>query len=115
MARFIKTVDAALDKQSIFRFGAFSLCSFLAIWENWYFMYSFLLLDVIFQSAMLQNVIKAVTIPGKSLLLTAMVGMIVMYNYAFVAFYVFRKDFDESCGSIVDCTTTTIYQGMLVV
>ena len=84
VARFIRTVDAALGKQQIFRFGIFALCSFLAIYYGWFFMYSFLLLDVIFQSPMLQNVIKAVTIPGKSLLLTTMVGVIVMYNYAFV-------------------------------
>jgi len=78
-----------------------------------YFYYSFLLLDIIFQSAMLQNVIKAVTIPARSLMLTALVGMIVMYNYAFIAFYKFRPDFgDKVCTSIIDCTTTTIYQGM---
>jgi hypothetical protein len=62
---------------------------------------------------MLQNVIKAVTIPARSLMLTALVGMIVMYNYAFIAFYKFRPDFgDKVCTSIIDCTTTTIYQGM---
>eukprot|EP00397_Hematodinium_sp_SG-2012_P000177 GEMP01000177.1.p1 GENE.GEMP01000177.1~~GEMP01000177.1.p1 ORF type:complete len:2785 (+),score=546.68 GEMP01000177.1:287-8641(+) len=89
------------------------LCTFcyLAITSH-YFFYSFLLLDLIFQSAMLQNVIKAVTIPSKSLILTGIVGLIVMYQYAFIAFYFFRADYSSSCSTILDCTTETIYQGL---
>jgi inositol 1,4,5-triphosphate receptor type 1/inositol 1,4,5-triphosphate receptor type 3 len=61
---------------------------------------------------MLQNVIKAVTVPLKSLFLTTVVGLIVMYEYAILGFYFFRQDYDGSCNSMLDCTTTTIYQGL---
>lgn len=35
-----------------------------------------------------------------------------MYEYAVVAFYYFRNDYDSSCSGMVDCTMTTIYQGL---
>lgn len=75
-------------------------------------MYTFLLLDILFLSPMLQNVVKAVTVPIEALTLTAVVGVIVMYEYAIIAFWYFRKDYDGTCNQMIDCTLTTIYQGL---
>eukprot|EP00746_Dinoflagellata_sp_MGD_P012901 gnl/MRDRNA2_/MRDRNA2_127657_c0_seq1.p1 gnl/MRDRNA2_/MRDRNA2_127657_c0~~gnl/MRDRNA2_/MRDRNA2_127657_c0_seq1.p1 ORF type:complete len:279 (+),score=46.91 gnl/MRDRNA2_/MRDRNA2_127657_c0_seq1:2-838(+) len=61
---------------------------------------------------MLQNVIKAITLPINSLVLTTIAGLVVMYEYALVAFYYFRRDYSGSCDSVLDCTTTTVYQGL---
>ena len=79
--------------------------------KAWFFM-AFLLLDTMFQYPMLENVLKAVMIPIKSLTLTFVLGIIIMYSYAFVAFYYFRGDYEGSCHTIGDCTMNTIYQGM---
>jgi len=79
--------------------------------DAWYF-FSFLLLDTMFQYPMLENVLKAVTKPYKALGLTFLLGMIIMYAYAFVGFYYFRPDFDGACTNIADCTVSTIYKGM---
>merc|ERR1719387_641168 len=45
-------------------------------------------------------------------MLTAGVGVVVMYNFATVAFYYFRDDYAGSCDGMVECTTTTIYKGL---
>jgi len=77
------------------------------------FYYTFLLLDVMFIFSKLQNIIKAVTDPIVSLALTMLVGIILMYEYAVIAFFYYRRDYEkESCMSMADCTMMTIYLGM---
>merc|ERR1711976_988906 len=93
LAKMIATAASSMNKQPVSRrvyLVAASIGGNLEV----YLWYSFLLLDLIFLSPMLQNVIKAVTVPFNSLILTTIVGLIVMYEYAVVAFYFFRKDYE---------------------
>jgi hypothetical protein len=80
------------------------------------FFYTFLLLDVMFIFSKLQNIIKAVTDPIVSLGLTMLVGIILMYEYAVIAFFYYRKDYNmdgaDTCTNMADCTMMTIYLGM---
>merc|ERR1719162_2766090 len=88
------------------------VCCALIANSGVYYFYSFLLLDLLFLSPMLQNVIRAVTVPINALAQTTIVGVIVMYEYAIIGFHFFRKDYKHQCQSVLDCTMTTIYQGL---
>ncbi|CAD7946435.1 unnamed protein product [Amoebophrya sp. A25] len=110
-AHLIRTIAKALERRPIWRRAGLTILCWLGIFDAWYF-FSFLLLDTMFQYPMLENVLKAVMIPIKSLGLTLLLGLIIMYTYAFVGFYYFRPDFEGACTNIADCTITTIYQGM---
>ncbi len=48
-------------------------------WTHWLFL-----------SDMLQNVMKAVTVPAVPLMMTVLLGLIIMYEYAVLGFYYFR-------------------------
>lgn len=74
--------------------------------------YSLLLLDMLYMSVYLKNVLQAVTQPAEALLMTTVFGVIIMYIYAMVGFFKFRDDFDGNCDSVLDCTVTTIYHGL---
>ncbi|KAH6928546.1 hypothetical protein HPB50_016883 [Hyalomma asiaticum] len=55
--------------------------------------YSVLLLDVLYQEETLLNVIKSVTRNGRSIILTAVLALILVYLFSIVAFLFFRDDF----------------------
>lgn len=110
IALMVKTLVTGLAQKPIVRRFAFTIFGGLALTGRYYF-YPFLLLDLIFQKPMLENVMKAVTIPFNGLVWTGCVGIIIMYSYAVVGFYMFRHDFEGNCETIPDCTAITIYQG----
>jgi hypothetical protein len=110
IALFVKTLVKGLGQKPIIRRLVFTVFGGMALTGR-YFYYPFLLLDLIFQKPMLENVMKAVTIPFNGLVWTGCVGCIIMYSYAVVGFYAFRHDFDGDCESVPDCTAVTIYQG----
>ncbi|XP_022655647.1 inositol 1,4,5-trisphosphate receptor type 1-like isoform X5 [Varroa destructor] len=56
-------------------------------------LYSVLLLDVVYQEETLLNVIKSATRNGRSILLTAVLALILVYLFSIVAFLWFRDDF----------------------
>lgn len=88
--------------------------------------YSFHLLDVINRSPPLQNVIKSVTLNIDQILLTAMLGAILMYNFAIFAFLFLSDNFydggiqagllnkngDSVCMSLLHCYFSTITYGL---
>lgn len=111
IGRLLGTASKSMGKQPVSRRVILVACSLGGNLDVYYW-YSFLMLDLLFLSPMLQNVIKAVTVPLNALILVTILGLIVMYEYAIIAFYFFRKDYDGSCNSMLDCTTTTIYQGL---
>lgn len=57
------------------------------------FFYGVLLLDVVYQEETLLNVIKSVTRNGRSIILTAVLALILVYLFSIVAFLFFRDDF----------------------
>mmetsp|Transcript_3049 Transcript_3049/g.9033 ORF Transcript_3049/g.9033 Transcript_3049/m.9033 type:complete len:509 (-) Transcript_3049:27-1553(-) len=111
VARLVATLYLSLRRQQIVRRLYLSVMAFMGVVKV-EFCYTFLLLDVMFILERLQRIIKAVLIPLDLLALTMMVGVILMYEYAVVAFYYFRRDYTGSCSSMRDCTMTTIYLGL---
>lgn len=106
MATTIHTVQQPRIARSI----AWASCCFLGhITAFWY---SFLMLDVVFHSPVLQTVMKAVTVPFTSLAMTFLVGLIIMFQYGILAFYVFRTDFNGSCTGVFECAMTVVYEGL---
>jgi len=114
VARMIATAYVSLKRQAIFRRVFFlSMATAAILREEYYF--TFLLLDIMFIFDKLKNIIKAVVTPIESLGLTMMVGVIMMYEYAVIAFFYYRQDYangdSQYCNSMGDCTLMTIYLG----
>ena len=63
-----------------------SIWTSLAIFYNRIF-YSFMLLDIIERSQILQNIIKAITTNIKQLCMTGLLGLVIMYIYSMFSFY----------------------------
>uniref|UniRef100_UPI00358E2778 inositol 1,4,5-trisphosphate-gated calcium channel ITPR1-like n=1 Tax=Myxine glutinosa TaxID=7769 RepID=UPI00358E2778 len=57
------------------------------------FFYSLLLFDVVYREETLLNVIKSVTRNGRSILLTAVLGLILVYLFSIVGFLFLKDDF----------------------
>ena len=57
------------------------------------FFYSLMLLDVVYREDTLLNVIRSVTKNGRSILLTAVLAVILIYLFSIVGFIFFRDDF----------------------
>lgn len=51
------------------------------------------MLDILIQSETLRNVIYSVTKNGKSILLTGMLTVVIVYLFAIVGYLIFRDDF----------------------
>ncbi|KAK2709545.1 inositol 1,4,5-trisphosphate receptor-like isoform X2 [Artemia franciscana] len=72
------------------------------------FCYAFLLLDVIYREETLKNVIQSVTKNGRSIILTAALGFVLVYLFSIVGFIFFQDDFQleiepivrPSCGDV---------------
>jgi len=81
------------------------------------YFYTFLLLDVVNFSGKLQNVVKAVSNPLESLVLTSMLGTLVMYGYASYGYFFLRFDFEDDdrrlfCETFTDCIIYTVNTGL---
>ncbi|XP_070152834.1 inositol 1,4,5-trisphosphate receptor-like isoform X2 [Polyergus mexicanus] len=57
------------------------------------FFYSVLLFDVVYREETLLNVIKSVTRNGRSIILTAVLALILVYMFSIIGFMFFRDDF----------------------
>lgn len=66
------------------------------------------MLDLINKSGELQNVLRAVTTNGMSILLTALLGVVVIWVYAVVGFAMRAEDFvkDDCAERSLDLTTS---------
>lgn len=71
---------------------AYILTSFLGIFAHELF-YSILLFDLIYREETLFNVIKSVTRNGRSILLTALLALILVYLFSIVGFLFLKDDF----------------------
>jgi len=86
------------------------------------FFYSILMIEVIFREETLLNVVKSVTRNGRSIVLTALLALVLVYLFSIVGFLFFQEDFivetepiriDEIIDSTQEyctnenCTTTT--------
>ncbi|XP_050314541.1 inositol 1,4,5-trisphosphate receptor isoform X2 [Anthonomus grandis grandis] len=72
------------------------------------FFYSVLLFDVVYREETLLNVIRSVTRNGRSIILTAVLALILVYMFSIIGYMFFRDDFivsvkkkdDETCEQI---------------
>lgn len=82
------------------------------------FFFSFHLLGVITRSSLLKYVIKSVTQNGRSILLTVVLALVIIYIYAIFGFIFFRNKFtigddeDFHCSSMFECLLTVVNYGL---
>ncbi|KAG1683402.1 Inositol 1,4,5-trisphosphate receptor [Nymphon striatum] len=69
------------------------------------FCFSVLLLDVVYREETLHNVIKSVTRNGRSIVLTAILALILVYMFSLVGYVFFRNDFLMEVDKSEDKTT----------
>eukprot|EP00004_Rigifila_ramosa_P007532 TRINITY_DN1851_c0_g1_i3.p1 TRINITY_DN1851_c0_g1~~TRINITY_DN1851_c0_g1_i3.p1 ORF type:complete len:2531 (+),score=660.03 TRINITY_DN1851_c0_g1_i3:1073-7594(+) len=78
--------------------------------------FCFHLLELTGRSESLKNVIRAVTLNGRALLLTALLGIVIVYIYSLIGFALFHSDFntDENyiCDTLFHCFATTLNYGV---
>ncbi|KAJ8985868.1 hypothetical protein NQ317_006242 [Molorchus minor] len=76
------------------------------------FFYSVLLFDVVYREETLLNVIRSVTRNGRSIVLTAVLALILVYMFSIIGYMFFKDDFivtvkkktDETCETISELT-----------
>ena len=106
MGTFNKTVkEIVLDTEVLYHTGYLVLCiSGLFVHP---FFFSVLLFDVVKREETLLNVMKSVTRNGRSIILTAIFAMILVYLFSIVGFMFFQDDFlmdaDDIPGTIPSC------------
>jgi len=110
MAHYINTFYKGINRTAIFRRLTLVVVCLNALFRVEYF-YTFLLLDMIYMSQKLQDVIKAVTLPLSALAYTSGLGLILLYEYAAIGFFYFREDFGGTCEQLHICVIYAI-QGM---
>eukprot|EP00744_Colponema_vietnamica_P004964 GILI01007336.1.p1 GENE.GILI01007336.1~~GILI01007336.1.p1 ORF type:complete len:878 (+),score=219.16 GILI01007336.1:344-2635(+) len=82
------------------------------------FFYALLLTDIVHRSDDLKNVLKSVTRNGLQLLITAALGLVVIYVYSLFGFYFFRSDYSSDadtpmfCETLWMCLASTINYGL---
>jgi len=84
------------------------------------FILSYHLLDLVYGSEILQNVLRAVTFNGVQLLMTALLCAIVLYFFTCLEFLVMRNNFylDDfadvrACDTMRDCYLVTMREGLI--
>ncbi|KEG09002.1 inositol 1,4,5-trisphosphate receptor [Trypanosoma grayi] len=90
----------------------------LSVLVSHYFAAAHLLL-VIYKTPTLRTFISAITQNGRQLLLTAFLGVVVLYLFAIVGYLVFSRGFgneegtnEENCGTLLRCFTFILWQGL---
>lgn len=74
--------------------------------------FSLHLLDVLYRYPSLQNVIKSIVLPRKSLLLTFILILILIYLFSIWGFLGFYNFYDGQCNNMIMCIKTTFDQGI---
>jgi len=84
------------------------------------FIQAYHLMDLVYRSETLKNVLKAVTFNGTQLLMTALLALIVLYFYAILGFLLMRnnyflEDFPDvrPCDTLMNCFLSTVREGLL--
>ncbi|XP_041113341.1 inositol 1,4,5-trisphosphate receptor type 2-like isoform X1 [Polyodon spathula] len=93
------------------------------------FFYSFLLFDLVYREETLLNVIKSVTRNGRSIILTAVLALILVYLFSIIGFLFLKDDFrmdvdrlstaeteadgtERVCDTLLMCIITVLNQGL---
>uniref|UniRef100_A0A4W3IX07 Inositol 1,4,5-trisphosphate receptor n=1 Tax=Callorhinchus milii TaxID=7868 RepID=A0A4W3IX07_CALMI len=86
---------------------AYTMVSVMGLFAHEFF-YSLLLFDLVYREETLLNVIKSVTRNGRSIILTAVLALILVYLFSIVGFLFFKDDFilaleREQAAGLVNC------------
>lgn len=81
-------------------------------------MFSLQLLDVVYREETLLNVIRSVTRNGRSIILTAVLALILVYMFSIIGYMFFKDDFlvtvdDETIGKI-DLNLISVFTNQLL-
>ncbi|XP_055630280.1 inositol 1,4,5-trisphosphate receptor isoform X3 [Toxorhynchites rutilus septentrionalis] len=79
------------DVELLYHFGYLSFCVFGVLLHPFFF--SVLLFDVVYREETLLNVIRSVTRNGRSIILTAVLALILVYMFSIIGYMFFRDDF----------------------
>ncbi|XP_023671026.2 inositol 1,4,5-trisphosphate-gated calcium channel ITPR2 isoform X2 [Paramormyrops kingsleyae] len=80
-----------MDMAFLYHVGYIIVCT-LGLFAHEFF-YSFLLFDLVYREETLLNVIKSVTRNGRSIILTAVLALILVYLFSIVGFLYLKEDF----------------------
>uniref|UniRef100_A0A3Q2YXR3 Ion transport domain-containing protein n=1 Tax=Hippocampus comes TaxID=109280 RepID=A0A3Q2YXR3_HIPCM len=109
-----------MDMLFIYHLGYAIICV-LGLFVHEFF-YSFLLFDLVIREETLLNVIKSVTRNGRSIILTAVLAIFLVYFFSIIGFLFLKDDFrmevdeDEGtervCDTLLMCIITVLNQGL---
>eukprot|EP01060_Flectonema_neradi_P030314 TRINITY_DN4372_c6_g1_i1.p1 TRINITY_DN4372_c6_g1~~TRINITY_DN4372_c6_g1_i1.p1 ORF type:complete len:2743 (+),score=487.11 TRINITY_DN4372_c6_g1_i1:100-8328(+) len=73
------------------------------------------LFSIVSGSTVLQSVIRSITKNGKSLLLTGLLAVFIVYMFSVIGFLFFRDSFDnaeQTCGTLLRCFAHSLFHGI---
>lgn len=115
VASFSRIVKVAKETYTV-AFTVFAIASFLSVVVSPYFN-TFLLGMVTFKAPLLANIVSAITMNGRQLLLTAFLGVISVYFFTVIGFLFFHEHFERdgggsNCDTLLQCFFYTFGQGV---
>lgn len=85
------------------------------------FFICFHLVDLVYTSETLKNVLRAVTFNGQQLMMTAMLGLLILWMYSIIAFTMLRQNYVNEdlpgarmCDTLLDCFMVTTREGLIM-
>ncbi|XP_053664267.1 inositol 1,4,5-trisphosphate receptor [Anopheles marshallii] len=106
-------VSIITDAELLYHFFYLLFCVFGVLLHPFFF--SILLFDVVYREETLLNVIRSVTRNGRSIILTAVLALILVYMFSIIGYMFFRDDFlvpvDEEYGITSSSTEETDCNG----
>ena len=111
--------DSLSDSKVMF-YSAYEVCAVIGLIFDRPYAYTFHLMDLIVQSATLQNVVKAVTNPMEQLVMTSILGVMVIYVFAIFAFFFFQGSLvngdtgQNECEDVLVCFTMMLHKGLMM-
>ena len=106
----IKTMGSSLLNINISYYLLYFTFSILGISLHPFF-FAVHLLDIIFISHTLQEVVMSIILPGKQLLLTLCFILIIVYYFSIWAYLRLNDFYVSYCSSLLNCFRTTFDQG----
>lgn len=107
-----------MNEENFVQFFLFWVNSFLGTFFKNYF-FSLHLFDIFSRLSLLRNVFQAISYNAKQLCVTAMLGVLFVFAFSFIAFDTYVDDIysdenhDESCSSIIQCMITLTTSGVV--
>ena len=124
--RFFFWYSLGFKGVQLIRFYGFMMgCAVVGlVFREYPLMYSIQLFTIVPMSPILVSVTRAVTIPGAQLGMSAVLGLIIIYSFALVAFYFFKSSMqhqpnddgtpgDNECETMLRCLKSFVKNGVM--